>query len=235
MLTSVFLKSDINELMLTSIFQKIDVVLVKLNLYLSFLALILNHHSFIALSFLLLLFSHYHSHSHSHALSATAQPHPSRCRSCYHLILAITHSHALVLALTHKSTNSHSLTLALSLTHKNKRLVFYKCFFLCLILMVMVSKKLGLVLGFDDFQFSFWCAYYFCVCCCVCCGSEEMANTMMKINKKNRGNVRHCSCYGSGWKFQDYSQINMTWYNIFSYISLLVKCSLMVKSICPLL
>ena len=26
---------------------------------------------------------------------------------------------------------------------------------------------------------------------------KAMANTMMKINKKNRGNIQHCSCYGS--------------------------------------
>ena len=33
---------------------------------------------------------------------------------------------------------------------------------------------------------------------------------MMKINKKRRGNVQHCLCYESDYKFQDYSQINMT-------------------------
>ena len=38
-----------------------------------------------------------------------------------------------------------AMTLALSFTHD--RLIFYKCLFLCLVLIVMVSEKLGLVLG----------------------------------------------------------------------------------------
>ena len=39
---------------------------------------------------------------------------------------------------------------------------------------------------------------------------KKMANTMIKINKKSKGNVQHYSYYGSGQKFQHYSQINMT-------------------------
>ena len=38
---------------------------------------------------------------------------------------------------------------------------------------------------------------------------KEMTNIMMKINKKRRGNVQHCLCYESDYKFQDYSQINI--------------------------
>ena len=46
---------------------------------------------------------------------------------------------------------------------------------------------------------------------------KELAQTMMEINKKTRGKVQHCS------------------YKTFAYISLLVKSSLMVKSVGPLL
>ena len=40
-----------------------------------------------------------------------------------------------------------AFTLVHSLSHDT--LIFYKCLFLCLVLMVMVSEKLELVLGFD--------------------------------------------------------------------------------------
>ena len=80
-----------------------------------------------------------------------AQLHHSR--TSYHLVLAPMVSFSRSLSHCH----SRSLTLALSLTHE--RLVFYKCLFLCLVLMVMVSEKLGLVLGFDGDDNVCFCVY----------------------------------------------------------------------------
>ena len=133
-------------------------MLVKLNLSLFLPVLILNHLSLslifdaLVLARSLTSLLHYPSsqfHSHSHTLSAATQSHCSRSHSRYHFVLALTLSFSQSLLHCH----SRSLTLTLSVTHE--RLVFYKCLFLCLVLMVMISEKLGLILGFDDFQFSF--------------------------------------------------------------------------------
>ena len=50
-----------------------------------------------------------------------------------------------------------AFTLVHSLIHD--RLIFYKCLFLCLVLMVMVSEKLGLALGFDGDGNACFCVY----------------------------------------------------------------------------
>ena len=60
-----------------------------------------------------------------------------------HTVLVLT----LVVSFLQSLSHCCSLTPALSLIQE--RLVFYKCLFLYLVLMVMVSEKLGLVLGFD--------------------------------------------------------------------------------------
>ena len=95
--------------------------------------------------------SHYPSHSHCHTLSAVVQPHRSRSRYHSLLTLVVTFLQSL------SSCRSRSLTLVLSLTHE--KLVFYQCLFLCLVLMVMVSEKLGLVLGFDGDGNACFCVY----------------------------------------------------------------------------
>ena len=147
MLTSVFPKADVNKLMLTSIFWKINVVFVKLNLSLPLLALILIHLSL--------------SHSRSNCHSSLSLAHSSLALSFSLSLSRTLYGDATTLASLSLWSRSRTrtrdlvlvITLALLLTHE--RLVFYKCFFLCLVLMVMVSEKLGLALGFDDFQFLF--------------------------------------------------------------------------------
>jgi len=122
--------------MLTSIFWKTDIVFAKLNLFFFSSRTHSKPSITLTLSFSLLC-----------TLYGDATTPFSLSLSSLTPILTIT--------LTLFFLLSHTTLLTLILILGHERLVFYKCLFLCLVLMVMVSKKLGLILSFDDFQFSF--------------------------------------------------------------------------------
>ena len=115
-LTSVFSKTNINKIMLTSLFWKINVVFLELNLSPPLLALTLNHLSLprtlrggtATPSSLTLGLSSTCSHSHSHALSAmVSQPLIFDSRAL------ISRSHSQLYSLSHSCSRSMSWKVSL--------------------------------------------------------------------------------------------------------------------------